>query len=73
MEITIRPPDPISSVVWGRQVKRIRIGGSSFALQNAEAISRPVEVADKVVFRWWKPMKARHLVRSRGRVVCFLD
>jgi hypothetical protein len=60
-------------VVWGRQVKRIRIGGWGFALQNAEPVSGRMEVADKVVFRWWKPMKARHLDRSLGGVVCFLD
>jgi hypothetical protein len=31
-----------------------------------------VEVADKVVFRWRKPMKARHLAWSQGRFACFL-
>jgi hypothetical protein len=40
-------------------------------MQNTVRASRAVEVMDKVVFRWRKPMKARYVAGGRERVVCF--
>jgi hypothetical protein len=42
-------------------------------MQNALCVSWAVEVMDKVVFKWWKPMKPRHLTGSRKYVVCLLN
>jgi hypothetical protein len=42
-------------------------------MQNIGYVYGAVEVMDKVVFRWPKPMKARHLAGSRECIVCFLN